>query len=310
MPISKKTNYQQTIAWLQNARTPSIRYMALTQLRGLPESNPEASAARRLIATTNPAREILQEQNPEGWWIHKRHYYSPKYRSTHWSMLLLSELALDPQHPSLQMGADYMLAKMEKEIPDYRPGKETGLCCFWGNWLRYELYSGRQEDERVQQVVEILGADLIRQSRCPYNYGLPCAWGVIRDLYGLALIPEARRSAELNSAIQKGIHFLLDEFDLTSANYPYRSKIHPVWLRVNFPLFYQSDILFTLRVLREYRALHHPSAQKALNWLINRRNLAGIWRGSSPFAKRTWPFTTTPDDANHWVTLHAIQVLS
>ena len=298
--------FDETSAWLLESQTPSIRYLTLTRLLGKPEMDDEVTKARRLISTTKPVNGILSKQDPEGWWKYKTHPYTPKYRSSHWSMLLLTELTADPQHPGMQAGAEFMLVN----IPHYFDEKITGFCCFWGNWLRYELYCGKLDHERVQQTIEILRADLLRRSQCTWNNDLPCAWGVIRDLYGLALIPEENRSTELKAAIQTGIHFLLDEYDLVSANYPYEAKIHPVWSRINYPLFYQSDILFTLRVLKDFGALGHPNAQKAIDWLMGKRTRAGIWRGSSPFGKRTWPYTAEPDGVERWITLHALDVLS
>ncbi len=69
------------------------------------------------------------------------------------------------------------------------------------------------------------------------------------------------------------------------------------WFRLNFPLFYSADILFTLRGLQELGALEHPRAQEALDWLRARRNARGVWRGASPYRRRTWP------------ALHALTVL-
>lgn len=301
--------FEETTAWLRDAKTPSIRYLTLTQLQGKAEGEAEATAIRLLIPTTSPVEEILAAQQPGGFWIADRNYYSPKYRSSHWSMLLLTELALDPAHASLRTGADYLQERVFQSPGDYFVFKK-GVGCFWGNWLRYQLYCGNYQDARIQEIIARTCVDIHRKGKCAYNYGLPCAWGVARDLYGLALIPEKSQDSTVQDAIQAGIQFLLAEYDLLKADYPYKQKIHPLWSKLSFPLFYQADILFVLRVLKALNALDHPGAQQALAWLAGQAAQNGQWHGGSPYRNRTWPFTAPEDSANHWLTLQALQVLA
>ncbi len=298
------------ITWLLASQTPSIRYLAMTRLAGEAVDSAKAAAARSLIADTGPAASILSQQQDGGHWNHQRHYYSPKYTSSHWSMLLLTELALDPSHPALQAGADHMLRMLEPEIAAYRPGDKLLWVCLLGNWLRYQLYCGNLEDERVQTVIRYVCEDVLKGCVCQYNYQLPCAWGVARALFGLALIPSDGRTSMVNTALQAGIHFLVNEYHLDKGDYPHKSKKHPLWSKTSFPLFYQADILSTLRLLKELDAHTLPGAQPARKWLLDRRTANGIWRGGSPFAKRTRPIGVEDDAVSRWVTLYARDVLS
>jgi hypothetical protein len=81
--------------------------------------------------------------------------------------------------------------------------------------------------------------------------------------------------------------------------------VHPIWTRLNFPLFYQADVLFCLRVVRDLGALDRPGAQEALDWLDARRQKNGRWRGSSPFRRRTWPHMGGPEETGRWVSVQA-----
>ena len=302
------SDYSKTIAWLLESPTPSIRYLTLTRILGKPEGDAETQAARRLIASANPVLHILEKQQPEGYWQYQKHYYSPKYRSSHWSMLLLSELGIDPQHPAMQKGAVFMRECMEKDIR-LQGKKESFWGCLWGNVLRYQLYCQAQV-ESVEFILDYVNRDLLNLSRCQYNNGLPCAWGVIRDLYGLALIPEVKRSAQNREAIQAGLKFMLEDYDLMKADYPYVEKIHPTWSKLSFPLFYHADTLFVLRVAKELNALDYPQARRALGWLQEQRNHNGTWSGGSPFQQRTWPLLAQGDSIQRWITLQALSVLS
>ena len=292
-------------AWLLESPTPSIRYLTLTKISGKAETDEEVRSARRLIASSNPGLNILNKQQPEGYWQYQKHYYSPKYRSSHWTMLLLSELGIDPQHPAMQKGADFMQACFAQD-KRLQHDEETLWGCLWGNALRYQLYCQRQADSQVQRIQDYVVRDLQNLSRCRYNGGLPCAWGVVRDLFGLALIPEKERDSQTQQAIQRGLDFLLKDYNLMQANYPYVEKIHETWSKISFPLFYHADILFVLRVAKELNALDYVQAQRGQEWLLSKRHKDGLWGGGSPFRSRTWPFMAKGDSIKRWTSLVAL----
>jgi len=307
---------QTTIDWLLESQTPSIRYYTYKNLLNRPDDDAMVRSTRAQIAESDYVRAITTDQDPEGFWYNQKHYYGPKYRSSHWVMLLLTELGVPPQLSALQRGADFMVRRMEDEddvyysVSTYQNKSQSGFCCYWGNWLRYQVYSGRIDHPLVQQVIEIVSADILHKGKCEYNYHLPCAWGVIRSLFGLALIPNEHRTELVNHAIAEGIAFILDDFNLIKANYPNRDKVHPIWYKLSFPLYYQADILFTLRVLSELNALKQANAQEALQWLEDKQKKDGTWRGSSPFKNRSHPFLSRTDTPGRWVTLHALSVLA
>lgn len=299
-----------TITWLLQSATPSIRWLTLHNLLGLPASSPAAQAARRAMREGGPIPAILAEQSPEGWWVHRRHYYSPKYTASHWSMLLLAELDADPDLPGVQRGIEHMLSATQGEVEQHLCENSQKYICFFGNLLRYAIHARRLEDPRVGQVLEYINQDTrIFRFRCPYNGDLPCAWGAVRALWGLAAVPPEAHTPQIKETIAAGLDFLLEGGSLVAADYPTSGAVHPLWFRLNFPLFYSADILFTLRVLKELGALAHPRAQEALEWLRARRTAAGIWHGASPYRQRTWPGLLGPDDAHRWVSLQAMTVL-
>ena len=320
-----------SISWLLAARTPSIRYLTLRRLLVRPEEDADVRAARREMAASGPIPAILAWQTERGNWAGESGYYTPKYVSTHWSMTLLAELAADGTDERLRRGVEFMLTRTEAEAR--KDGH--GWVCFWGNLLRYALHCGFDGDPRVARLIDRVAHDATEAGwRCPYNVELPCAWGAARALWGLAALPAERRSPEAAAAIESGLALLLETGRLVGGDYPTPGKVHAVWSRLNFPLFYQADILFVLRVLGELGALPHPGAQPALAWLAARRRPDGTWRGASPYRARTWPVQgdreethdsggrriadlrrTWPalvdrEETDRWVTLHAATVLS
>ncbi len=298
------------IDWLVDRSTPSIRYLTLRQLQGWTEADHDIHDARQEIMRSGPVPAILAHQAEAGNWSDERSYHTPKYVSTHWSMLLLTELVADGSDARLRRGAEYMLSATEDELGKALSAESHGLSCFWGNLLRYACHCGFQDDPRVHHVVRYLVADGQDAGwRCGYNGDLACAWGCARALWGLAAIPPERRPPSVQGTIQQGIAWLLKDRRLTEGDYPTSGGIHRLWSRLNFPLFYQADTLFVLRLLVEFQALDHPDAQLALEWLADRRRRRGDWRGASPFRRRTWDSLADPKDINRWVTLHATTVL-
>ena len=310
------------IQWLLESDLASIRYLSLKNLLNKAGNDPEVKAAFQAIQSEGPVPEILDAQAAKGQWEKVGHYYTYKYTSTHWSMLLLSELQVDPANQKFQNGVDYMLDATKEVIynglhgiaPKDKRSLDVGksdLTCLWSNILRYCLYAGRWDDERLQNMIQFSAlAARDRDGYCNHNGNLSCIWGVLRTLWAFALIPENKRSDLVQQAMQRGVDFLVNDYDLTKANYPTPADApHEVWFKPAFPLFYQSDILMALRVLAELDQLHQPKAQPALDWLESLRKKEGTWRGTSPYSSRTWKGVGKPKETNRWVTYLAAYIL-
>lgn len=74
---------------------PAVRYWTLTRLLGHNKEDAEVIEAHRAVMTRGPAVEILTHYAGDGRWEGERSYYTYKYTSTHWQLLLLAELAAD-----------------------------------------------------------------------------------------------------------------------------------------------------------------------------------------------------------------------
>jgi hypothetical protein len=299
-------------AWLTAAETPSIRCLARNHLLDLPSSNPRVTQDRARIMQTGPGKAILAGQTKAGNWKNEHSYYSPKFFSTHWRMLLLEELGADGRDPRYRLGVRYMLSTTAEEVESFLAGNISRLSCFWGNLLRYSLRAEPAQETHVEKITQLLaGAIRDADCRCRHNDDQPCAWGVVRSLYGLAVIPKAQRSREVRSAIAHGVEFLTEGGRLLPAEYPTNGNLppNPLWFKLNFPLFYQADLLFTLRVLGELNALSRPGVRPAVDWLEGLRGRNGRWRGRSPYRSRTWKELGGREETDRWVSLQAAGIL-
>ncbi len=204
------------ISWLMDSPTPSIRYLTLRRLLGRSEADNDVQAARQALRSSGAIPIILEQQTSAGHWRGAPGFYARKYSGTHWSMILLTELAADPDDPRMQRAVDYMLAatadnhmlkgRFDESVPS---PDQFGFTCLWGNILRYTAYCGRADDPRVAPIANYLARNLAAGgSRCVFNGYLPCAWGAVRSLWGLAALPD--RSQTVAAAVDAALAFLLE----------------------------------------------------------------------------------------------------
>lgn len=292
---------------LLESEIPSIRYFTLRNLLNLPESHPDVIAVQKAIMQTNPVTGILAKQTPKGHWDDDNNFYQPKYTSTHWSMMLLTEFHVQPDDERFQRGIDFMLEATQDRLFHWL---EQGVLCFWGNMLRYVAHGNRLDDARVKYLLDGIEQEALQLNwTCPHNSGLPCAWGVARTLWALAAIPSEKRTEGITKVIENGLDFLLTKYPLHEAAYPTNGTVHKMWHKLNFPLFYQTDILFVLRVLADLGQLRHAGTQDALNWLREKQLKNGRWRGASPYRSRTWSMLGSNEETSRWVSLQAAMIL-
>ena len=131
------------ITWLLCAETPTIHYQARRDLLGQLEEAAPVAQARQAIGRSGPVPAILRGQAPSGVWRGERSFYTPKYVSTHWSLMLLAELDVDSGEARFGQGVRAMLAATARDLKQPLADRTPGWSCFWGNLLRYALHAGQ-----------------------------------------------------------------------------------------------------------------------------------------------------------------------
>jgi hypothetical protein len=296
--------YSDVIPWLMEHSDPSVRYWTLTRLLDRAEDEAEVVEAREAIMESGPVIEILSHYAGDGRWEGERGYYTPKYKSTHWQLLLLAELAAD--------GSDDRIAAACRRMVEavHREKRDTVWPCFHGNLIGYLHALGHARDERVREFeAELAHAGIAGKWRCGINGDLPCAWGVARALWGFGRMPVGGRGDAVEEAIESGVRFL-GRFKLSEGNYPTGSSRHRMWDQLNFPLFYQADVLFTLRSLTNLGCVDRkPTFRKAAAWLESQRRDDGRWDGVSPYGGRMWTQLEGRRRPSKWITWQALYVI-
>jgi hypothetical protein len=296
--------YSDVIPWLMERDAPSARYWALTKLLDRAEDEDEVGEARRAIMKSGPAVEILSHYAGDGRWEGERGYYTPKYKSTHWQLLLLAELAANGEDDRIAAACRRMIEKVG--------GVERTKVwpCFHGNLIGYLHALGHAGDKRVRA----FEADLARAGTagkwcCDLNGDMPCAWGAARALWGFGKVPADVRDEAVQKAVESGVRFL-GRFKLREGDYPAEGARHKMWDQLNFPLFYQADVLFTLRALTDVGQLGaKPTFRKAVEWLMDRAGSGWRWDGVSPYNSRMWTPLETHRRPSKWITWQALYVI-
>ncbi len=84
---------EKTLDWLLDPRDPGARYLALKHLSNLSDNDPELITACEIAHQKGPIKIVLDAMHPDGYWVEDGPGYSPKYRSSAWSLILLAQLS-------------------------------------------------------------------------------------------------------------------------------------------------------------------------------------------------------------------------
>jgi hypothetical protein len=208
---------------------------------------------------------------------------------------------------------------------DAAPPPSLTIHCLNGNLARALIGFGRLEDPRVRRAIDwqiraISGAADTAYYRsgttgpgfqCASNSGAACAWGAIKALLGLARIPAAQRSPQMNRAIAQGVDFLLSH-DPALATYPTgqaATAISPLWFKLGFPLGYIADALQNLTVLCDVGYGRDPRLANTVAWLLSQQDAAGRWRNDAALSGKLWRDIDRQGQPSKWVTLRACVAL-
>ncbi len=125
------------VEWLlsPDPDNPGVRYFALKDLLDRPAGDLEVQAAQREVMIEGPVPVILAAQDAEGWWAKPGPGYWPKYQSTVWQVIFLSQLGADGSHPQVRTACEYLLKHMQtSEGGLSATGVRSGLIhCLQGN---------------------------------------------------------------------------------------------------------------------------------------------------------------------------------
>jgi hypothetical protein len=322
------------LPWLLDDTAPPVRHLALRWLQDRPADDPQVRAAQQAAMAANPIAAILAAQQPDGHWEKPGPGYATKYRGTVWQLIFLDQLGADPADDRIRSACAYVLDHTVAASGGFGASGAVGadapppsavIHCLNGNLLRALIGFGWLDDPRVQHAIEwqaraITGEGVERWYStgtsgpgfaCATNEKLPCAWGAVKALLGLARIPPGQRSPLVEQAIAAGAAFLLSR-DPAVADYPMGwDNVRPngSWFRLGFPAGYVTDVLQNLQVQCELGYAGDPRLTPAMAWVMSKQDARGRWKNEYAYHGKTWVDFERQGQPSRWVTLRACTVL-
>ncbi|HVN57166.1 MAG TPA: hypothetical protein VMT63_02610 [Bacteroidales bacterium] len=320
-----------TIEWLLEEENPSVRYFTLTTLLGKDHNDREAVNARSAIMKSGIVPGILRAQGEGGTWEVPARFYTGKYRSTVWQLIILAEMGADGSDPRIKKACEFILENSrDRESSGFSlnmsvksgGGRHSEVIpCLTGNMIWSLLRLGFKNDKRVHDGIEWI----CRYQRCddggvappaewPYDrfeicWGKhTCFMGVVKSLKALSAIEENDRPGTVKEKIRMLSEFLLMHNIYKKSHEP-GSVSKPGWLRLGFPLMYQTDILEILDILTDLR-IHDSRMNEALEKLKSLQDGQGRWKLQNTFNGKMIKDIEMKGEQSKWITLRALKVLS
>ena len=269
--VPGETAPSHVLTWLLEDDQPAIRFRTLTELLGRKPSDPEARVAHRETLEKGWAAEILSRRTPDGGWADGESQYRPKYTSTNWMMLMLSDLGLTREEPVIRDACerwmegfattDGGLGGSSKGRPHY---------CVAANMARAMIRFGYADDARVRRTLEWLveTADPKGGWSC---FGLGRNLDSWEALSAFAVYPRAKWTTGMRSCVAKGAEFYLQR------ELHRQGDRYAPWYRTHYPVHYYYDLLVGLGFMTALGFGGDPRMEYATNWLRSRRRPDGVW---------------------------------
>lgn len=333
-----------TVAWLSETDNPAVATLARRTLL----AEPDSSELGALWARRNeyaPVARILELMAQDGSWAPPPRDYQ-KYGGSLWQIHILGELYANGSDPRVAQAAEYAFSRQLRDgswsCSNAQPA--GSIPCLTANVGRALVRLGYARDERVAAALGYctdlfgrLGVVDCRQA-CGYHLNGYCHMLTPKVLLFLAEVPQEcwpDGAAELRDAcvvalrdkeifrclpaeyaeFQQALmalpsaersafrtHFLAEHEPLT-----YGPK--PGWLRLGYPLSYNSDVLEALWALARIGEQRQPEYEAALDVVRAAADARCRWTLKTTHNGKMLADVETKGQPSKWLTLRALQVL-
>lgn len=320
--------------WLLEPASPNVRYLALRDLLDYPIEDRELRTARETAYKEGPIASILAEMNEEGYWAKPGAGYNPKYRSTVWSVIALSQLGatvdMDARiaractyllDHSLTAGGQFAMKGTPSSTIDCLQGNLCAALLDLGYadprldaalaWMARSVSGeGVAPVEDHQATIRYYAANCGPVFACGYNDKQACAWGAVKVMLAFSKLPKNQRTPLIEQAIGIGVDFLLST-DPALARYPSRNNARPSpnWWKFGFPVFYITDVLQNVEALVKLGFGKDARLNNALALIRDKQDEQGRWKLEYSYSGKSWGDFGVKNQPNKWVTLRALRVL-
>ena len=321
---------EKTLEWLLEKENPSVKYFTLTKLFKKSERDNEVLESKDDIMKIGIVPAILDKLNEAGYWGEPMKFYSNKYSGTVWQLIILAGMGADINNRRIKKACEFILDNSQ-DIESYgfavnRCSRNGGgrhsevIPCLTGNMIWSLIKLGYLNDQRISNGIECIckyqrsddGVSDVPKE-WPYNrYEMcwgkhTCHMGVVKSLKALSAIPKGKRDKSVIEKIQTLSEYMLIHH-IYKKSHDLKSTSKPGWLKLGFPLMYQTDILEILEILAELD-YHDSRMEDAIEKLKTKKNKEKRWDLENTFNGRMIKNIETKGESSKWITLKALNVL-
>ena len=310
---------QSVIEWLLEPSQPAVRYLAMRDLADGTSSG-DLEKARRAIAARGWVADIFSAQKPDGYWVDGKDLYRPKYISTNWMLLTLSDLGITREDPRIASACSMWMDRFSRSDGGFdTEGAEKSEHCLTGNTARALIKFGYADEPRVRSALDLIVKTQKSNGgwHCWGKNGVIDAW---EGLSAFAVYPRQKWTRSMKEAVERGCEFYL------ARRLCRQGARYDPWFRFHFPYHYYYDVLVGLDfmtalgyaddrrmglALSHLRKLRRKDGRWNLDAVHPDYNSAGKWpRWWKQYRRRFHPFSLEQvGRPSKMITLRALTVL-
>jgi hypothetical protein len=299
---------QEIIKWLLDGDI-AIQYQVYRDLMST-----EQKDLRKRIANEGWGLKILSKRKPDGHWGKK--FYQPKWTSTHYTLLDLRNLCLDPGDPAAKDAVELILRNEKGKEGGILPiGKEQKYdVCVNGMFLNYAAYFHTLE-EHLKSVIDFILSQQMSDGgfNCRYNRSgarhssLHSTLSVLEGITEYELNGYKHRLKEVKKVRKEAAEFILMHRLFLSDRTG--EIINKDFLKLKYPYRWKYDILRALDYFQYSGTGWDERMRPAMEILLNKRNKNGTWNTQAKHPGKVHFDMEQSGKPGRWNTLRAMRVL-
>lgn len=297
-----------TIEWLLD-NDISIQYQVFRDLLKV-----ERPDLQQRISQEGWGAQLLAARKPDGYWSER--YYQPKWISTHYTLLDLKNLNIDPDNMLIQQTLQRVFAEAKSEDGGINPANSIAQSdvCVNGMVLNFAAYFGLGE-ESLKSVIDFLlkqhmpdGGFNCRSNRSGAKHSsMHSTLSVLEGMLEYERNHYTYRIDELRNAKAAAEEFLLMHRLFLSDRTG--KIIQNRFLKFPYPCRWYYDILRAMDYFQLTGLKYDPRMNEAVEIIMGKRTRDGKWKLSAAYSGQVHFAMEPAGKPSRWNTLRALRVL-
>jgi len=269
---------------------------------------------RARIATEGWGARYLAARNPDTSW--GREFYQPKWTNSHYTLLDLKNLGLDPGNETVRESIAHIVATEKRSDGGVGPAKTArgSDVCVAAMFLNYASYFGAPE-EQLRSVVDFIlgekmpdgGFNCQSNSGHPHHSSLHTSISVLEGFRQFLEDGNSWRAEEIASASQDAREFILMHRFFRSDRTG--EVIKPDFLRWPYPFRWKYNVLRALDHFAGAGVGFDERMREALEYIVSKRRPDGRWQVYAAYPGLQHFVMEEAGKPSRWITLIASRVL-